>query len=56
MAWGTVSQTGTCPWGEVESWTGEVDDFPGGSGGGVFVMSGTSDMTESSVGGRGSSV
>jgi hypothetical protein len=31
MAWGTVSQTGIWPWGEVDSWTGGVDEFAGGS-------------------------
>jgi hypothetical protein len=56
MAWGTVSHTGTCPWGEVDSWTGEVNECPGVSGGGVYVTSGTSNMTEASVGGRVSSV
>jgi hypothetical protein len=36
----------------VESWIGGVDECPGGSRGGGSVMSGTSNMIESSVGGR----
>jgi hypothetical protein len=56
MAWGNVSQTGICPWGEVESWIGGVDECPGGSGGGGSVMSGMSDMIEASVGGGVSSM
>jgi hypothetical protein len=53
--WGTVSQTGLCPWGEVESWTGGVDLCLEGSWGGS-TTSGTSSMIEAFVGGRVSSV
>jgi hypothetical protein len=56
MAWETVSQTGICPWGDVESWTSGVDECPGGSRGRASTMSGISDMKEASVGGRVSSV
>jgi hypothetical protein len=56
MAWGTVSQTRICPWGEVESWIGGADECARGSLRGGYAMSGTSDMIETSVGGRVSSV
>jgi hypothetical protein len=46
--WGTVSQTGLCPGGDVDSWTIEVDKCSGGSGGSGSVTIGTSGMTEAS--------
>jgi hypothetical protein len=49
MGWGIVSHTGLGPWGEVESWMVGVDECAGGSGGGVSMKSGTSNVTEASV-------
>jgi hypothetical protein len=44
--WGTISQTGLWPGGEVDSWTVEVDEFAGGSYGRGSATFGTSGRIE----------